>query len=208
MRIDEICVFINVLEAGSFAGAARRLGMPATTVSAKVAALERRLGLSLIQRTTRKLRATPKGQAYFERCRIALREIETVEAELRAESAGMDGQLRLTASVDIAQTLLPPVIAAFRKAYPAVAVDLVVTDRVADLVADDIDLAVRVGPLRDSSLISRAFVTGPSGHFQGLPRPPGHTCLTGATRTSRSNRPQQGMGATAADAGGRPEDRC
>ncbi|WP_280805596.1 LysR substrate-binding domain-containing protein [Mesorhizobium sp. LNJC391B00] len=69
----------------------------------------------------------------------------------------------MTASVDIAQTLLPPVIAAFRKAYPAVAFDLVVTDRVADLVADGIDLAVRVGPLRDSSLISRAFVTGPSG---------------------------------------------
>ncbi|MHB9363796.1 substrate binding domain-containing protein [Mesorhizobium sp. LNJC403B00] len=71
----------------------------------------------------------------------------------------------MTASVEIAQTLLPPVIAAFRKAYPAVAVDLVVTDRVADLVADGIDLAVRVGPLRDSSLISRAFVTGPSGLF-------------------------------------------
>ncbi|MER8677043.1 MULTISPECIES: LysR substrate-binding domain-containing protein [unclassified Mesorhizobium] len=119
----------------------------------------------MIQRTTRKLRAPPEGQAYFERCRIALREIETVEAELRAESAGMGGQLRLTASVDIAQTLLPPVIAAFRKAYPAVAVDLVVTDPVADLVADGIDLAVRVGPLRDSSLISRAFVTGPSGLF-------------------------------------------
>lgn len=165
MRIDEISVFINVLEAGSFAGAARRLRMPATTVSAKVAALERRLGFTLIQRTTRKLRATPEGQAYFEQCRSALREIETVEAELRAESAGMGGQLRLTASVDIAQTLLPPVIAAFREVYPAVAVDLVVTDRVADLVAEGIDLAVRVGPLRDSSLIARAFVTGPSGLF-------------------------------------------
>lgn len=165
MRIDEISVFISVLEAGSFSGAAGRLGMPATTVSAKVAALERRLGLTLIQRTTRKLRATPEGQAYFARCRTALREIETVEAELRAESSGMGGKLRLTASVDIAQTLLPPVIAAFREAYPAVAVDLVVTDRVADLVADGIDLAVRVGPLRDSSLISRAFVTGSSGLF-------------------------------------------
>jgi len=165
MRIDEISVFINVLEAGSFAGAARRLRMPATTVSAKVAALEQRLGMTLIRRTTRKLRATPEGQAYFERCRIALREIETAEAELRAESTAMVGPLRLTASVDIAQTLLPPVIAAFRDAYPAVHVDLIVTDRVADLVADGIDLAVRVGPLRDSSLIARAFVTGPSGLF-------------------------------------------
>lgn len=165
MRIDEISVFIQVLETGSFSGAARLLRMPATTVSAKVAALERRLGLTLIRRTTRRLRATPEGQAYFERCRSALLEIETVEAELCAESAGMGGKLRLTASVDIAQALMPPVIAAFRAAYPAVAVDLVVTDRVVDLVADGIDLAVRVGPLRDSSLIARSFVAGPSGLF-------------------------------------------
>lgn len=165
MRIDEISVFINVLEAGSFAGAARRLRMPATTVSAKVAALEERLGVTLIRRTTRKLRATSEGQAYFERCRVALRSIETAEAELRAESTEMVGSLRLTASVDIAQTLLPRVIVAFRGTHPGVNLELVVTDRVADLVADGIDLAVRVGPLRDSSLIARSFVTGPSGLF-------------------------------------------
>lgn len=165
MRIDEITVFINVLEAGSFTAAAKRLGMPATTVSAKVAALERRLGFTLIRRTTRKLNATLEGQAYFERCRTALHDIGAIEAELRAESTGMSGALRLTASVDIAQTLLPPVIAGFRTAYPTVDVDLVVTDRVADLVAENIDLAVRVGPMRDSSLVARAFVTGPSGLF-------------------------------------------
>lgn len=165
MRIDEIRIFINVLEAGSFVGAARRLRVPATTVSAKVAALERRLGFTLIQRTTRTLRPTPEGQAYFERCRSALRDIETFEEELRVASAGIGGQLRLTASVDIAQELLPPVIAAFRDAYSTVAIDLIVTDRIADLVAEGIDLAVRVGPLSDSSLISRSFVTGPSGLF-------------------------------------------
>lgn len=165
MRIDEITVFVNVLEAGSFTAAARRLGMPATTASARVAALERRLGFTLIRRTTRKLHATPEGQVYFERCRTALNDIGAIEAELRARSTEMGGELRLTASVDIAQTLLPPVIAAFRKAYPTVDIDLIVTDRVADLVAENIDLAVRVGPLRDSSLVARAFVTGPSGLF-------------------------------------------
>lgn len=165
MRIDEISVFINVLDAGSFTAAAKRLGMPATTVSAKVAALERRLGLTLIRRTTRKLHATPEGQAYFERCRNALRDIKAVETELQAASSGMGGQLRLTASVDIAQTLLPPVIAAFRNAYPSVALDFIVSDRVSDLISENIDLAIRVGPLRDSSLITRAFVTGPSGLF-------------------------------------------
>lgn len=165
MRIDEIGVFVSVIEAGSFAGAARRLGVPATTVSAKVAALERRLGITLIQRTTRKLRATPAGQGYFQRCRAALREIEAAEGDLLAEATGLNGVLRLTASVDMAQTLLPPLIGTFIEAYPTVSVDLIVTDRVVDMVEEGIDLAVRVGPLRDSSLITRSFVSGPSGLF-------------------------------------------
>jgi DNA-binding transcriptional LysR family regulator len=165
MRIDEISVFVQVLEAGSFTGAARKLQMPTTTVSAKVAALERRLGVTLIQRTTRKLRVTPAGQAYFERCRAGLREIETAEAELVAETGGMSGLLKLTAAFDTAQSLLPPIIGAFREAFPNVSVELVVTNRVVDLVAEGIDLAIRVGPLQDSSLVTRSFVAGPSGLF-------------------------------------------
>lgn len=167
MRIDEISVFVRVLEAGSFSGAARRLRIPATTVSAKVAALERRLGVTLIQRTTRQLRVTPAGNAYFERCRIGLREIEAAEAELAAEADSLSGRLRLTAAVDIAQSLLPQIIGAFRDAFPTVTIELVVTDRVVDLIAEGIDLAVRVGPLRDSTLVTRSFVTGPSGLFAG-----------------------------------------
>ncbi|NOJ50457.1 LysR family transcriptional regulator [Bradyrhizobium archetypum] len=165
MRIDEISVFVQVLEAGSFTSAARRLRMPASTVSAKVAALERRLGVSLIQRTTRKLRITPAGQIFFERCRIGLREIEAAEAAVTAEAGGLTGLLRLTAAVDIAQSLLPPIISAFREAFPTVKVELIVTDRIVDMIAEGIDLAIRVGPLRDSSLMTRSFVTGPSGLF-------------------------------------------
>lgn len=165
MRIDEICVFVQVIEAGSFAGAARRLRMPASTVSAKVAALEQRLGVSLIQRTTRKLRITPAGQTYFERCRLGLREIEAAEGEIKAEAEGPTGRLRLTAAVDIAQSLLPPIISAFREAFPTVKIELIVTDRIVDMIAEGVDLAIRVGPLRDSSLVTRSFVTGPSGLF-------------------------------------------
>jgi DNA-binding transcriptional LysR family regulator len=165
MRIDEISVFVQVLEAGSFAGAARRLRMPASTVSAKLAALERRLGISLIQRTTRKLRVTPAGQAYFERCRAGLREIEAAEAAITSEARSLSGLLRLTAAVDIAQSLLPPIISAFRETFPMVKIELVVTDRIVDMITEGIDLAIRVGPLRDSSLVTRSFVTGPSGLF-------------------------------------------
>ncbi|TPO08220.1 LysR family transcriptional regulator [Mesorhizobium sp. B1-1-5] len=165
MRVDEISVFVQVLEAGSFAAAARRLRMPASTVSAKVAALEQRLGTGLIQRTTRKLRVTPAGQAYFERCRAGLREIEAAEAAIMSGARSLNGLLRLTAAVDIAQSLLPPIIGAFRETFPMVKIELIVTDRIVDMIAEGVDLAIRVGPLRDSSLVTRSFVTGPSGLF-------------------------------------------
>lgn len=165
MRYDEIAIFVAVSEAGSFVGAARRLGVPTSTVSARVAALEKRLGLTLIQRTTRKLRLTEAGQSYFEECRSALRQIEAAEDKLTSHAGSGDGLLRVTAPVDISQSLLPPVIAGFRNEFPGVHVDLIVTDRIADLVAEGIDIAVRVGPLRDSSLITRTFVSGPSGLF-------------------------------------------
>jgi DNA-binding transcriptional LysR family regulator len=84
MILDPIAVFVKVVEAGSFSVAARRLGMPKTTVSAKVAGLERRLGIRLIQRTTRKLRMTEAGETSFHRCAIATREIELGEAELQS----------------------------------------------------------------------------------------------------------------------------
>jgi DNA-binding transcriptional LysR family regulator len=139
--------------------------MPASTVSAKVAALEQRLGVGLIQRTTRKLRVTPAGQAYFERCRTGLREIEAAEAAVASGTRSLDGLLRLTAAVDIAQSLLPPIIGAFRETFPMVKIELIVTDRIVDMIAEGVDLAIRVGPLRDSSLVTRSFVTGPMGLF-------------------------------------------
>jgi DNA-binding transcriptional LysR family regulator len=165
MQSDEISVFVAVLEAGSFVGAARRLAMPPSTVSARVAALEKRLGMTLIQRTTRQLRPTAAGERYFEECRLALRRLAAAEEELTASAASAAGLLRITAAVDIAQSLLPPIIAGFRQAYPETRLELIVTDRIVDLIADGIDLAIRVGPLRDSGLITRAFVSGPSGLF-------------------------------------------
>jgi DNA-binding transcriptional LysR family regulator len=163
--IDEVKVFVSVLEAGSFAAAARRLAMPATTVSAKVAALEQRLGVTLIQRTTRKLRATPVGQRYYDRCRIGLRELESAEAEVSMDTDVPAGRLSLTTPVSLARVLLPPIVVGFRQAFPEVKVDILVTDREADLVGEGIDLAVRVGELKDSSFVARLFVYGSGGFF-------------------------------------------
>lgn len=165
MRVDEIAIFVAVLEAGSFAAAARRMGVPPSTVSARVAALEARLGVTLIQRTTRKLRPTDAGQRYFEECRHALRQLEAAEAAVAEEAKDDVGVLRLTAAVDIAQTILPPIIAGYRAAYPGVRIELITTDRMVDMIAERIDLALRPGPLSDSSLITRVLIEGPTGLF-------------------------------------------
>lgn len=165
MRIDAIAVFVSVLEAGSFAAAARSLGVPPSTVSARVAALERRLGVTLIQRTTRRLRPTAAGQRYFEECRQALRRLEAAAEAVTEEARENIGVLRLTAAVDIAQTILPPLIAGFRAAHPGLRIELIATDRLVDMIAERIDLALRPGPLHDSSLVTRVLVQGPTGLF-------------------------------------------
>src|SRR5690606_4390746 len=106
-------VFVKVVQAGSFSQAARLLGVPNTTVSAKVARLEKRLGVTLIQRTTRKLHVTPAGRAYYERCLRGLEEIEAAEAEVTASAAEPHGVLRLTAPGDVAHSVLPPIVGAY-----------------------------------------------------------------------------------------------
>ena len=179
MRIDEITVFVRVLEAGSFAAAARLLRMPTTTVSAKVAALERRLGTTLIHRTTRQLRATPAGELYLDRCRNALQEIEAAETELKGDSEEPAGTLRITAPTVLGRSILPELIADYRKRFPAVRVEAMVMDRKANLVAEGIDLAIRVGPLQDSSLVARKWFEGSGGFFAS----PAYLELNGAPKT-------------------------
>lgn len=158
MDLDAIAVFVRVVEAGSFSAAARRLGMPKATVSAKVARLEKRLGLSLIQRTTRKLRVTEAGEEYFRHCADAIREVEVAEAALQATSGKPSGVLKVTAPVDLGHTLLPRIVNAYAARYPDVSVDLFVTNRLVDLVGEGIDLAIRPSQaLKDSSLIAQRF---------------------------------------------------
>jgi DNA-binding transcriptional LysR family regulator len=158
MDLDDIAVFVKVVQAGSFSQAARLLGMPNTTVSAKVARLEKRLGVTLIQRTTRKLHITPAGRAYFERCVRGLSEIETAEAEITLATAEPRGALRLTATAEVAHSVLPPVVTRYARAYPRMSVELIVTNRIVDLIAEGIDLALRAAELKDSTLVARRFM--------------------------------------------------
>lgn len=156
--LDAIAIFVKVVEAGSFSGAARLLGRPKATVSAKVARLEKRLGVRLIQRTTRKLRVTEAGEQYFRQCADAMRTVEVAEAALQATTGKPSGLLRMTAPVDLGHTLLPRIVHAYAARYPQVAVELLVTNRIVDLVGEGIDLAIRPSQtLKDSSLIARRF---------------------------------------------------
>lgn len=158
MDLDGIAVFVKVVQAGSFSAAARLLGIPNTTVSAKVARLEKRLGVTLIQRTTRKLHVTPAGRAYFERCVRGLEEIETAEAEMSLSAAEPRGLLRITAPGDVAHGLLPAFISAFLERYPRTRVELIVANRVIDLLAEGVHVAIRAAALGDSTLVARKFM--------------------------------------------------
>ncbi|SFD61666.1 LysR family transcriptional regulator [Massilia yuzhufengensis] len=157
MDLDAIAVYVKVVEARSFSGAARLLNMPKTTVSAKVAALEKRLGVTLLHRTTRSLHVTDAGERYYRHCAKAVQEIELGEAALVSARDQPGGLLRVTAPVDIGHTLLPRITRAYLEAYPGTSVEMVVTNRMVDLVAEGIDLAVRVGVLKDSSMVARRF---------------------------------------------------
>ena len=163
MDLDGIEVFVKVVEAGSFSQAAKLLGMPNSTVSAKVSALEKRLGVMLLQRTTRKLRATPAGETYFQQCVQALEQLQAAESELTSAQREPQGLLRVTAPADIGHTLLATLVRGFLQQYPKTEVELVVTNRVLDLIAEGVDLAIRAGELADSRLIAKRFSVGNIG---------------------------------------------
>ncbi|WP_439401450.1 LysR substrate-binding domain-containing protein [Bradyrhizobium sp. DASA03068] len=156
--LDAVAVFVKVVEAGSFSVAAKRLDMPKTTVSAKMAALEKRLGVRLIQRTTRKLHLTEAGEAYFRHCSNAVREVELGEAALQSAKGKPSGLLRVTAPADMGHSVLPRIVQAYVTKFSEVSVDLTLTNRVVDLVGEGIDVAIRFGrTLQDSSLVARRF---------------------------------------------------
>ncbi|MGE5217169.1 MAG: LysR substrate-binding domain-containing protein [Chloroflexota bacterium] len=163
MELDGIEIFVKVVQAGSFSGAAKKLGMPNSTVSAKVSALEKRLGVSLLQRTTRKLHVTQAGEKYFQRCILALEQLQAAETELTSAQQEPRGCLRLTAPVELGHSLLAALVRNFLGRHPKIEVDLIITNRVVDLIGEGIDVAIRAGKLADSRLIAKRFALGDFG---------------------------------------------
>src|SRR5258706_9382955 len=159
--LNRIGLFVRVADGGSFTAAARLSGLPKSSVSRAVAALERELAVRLIQRTTRRLQLTEAGRAYYESVSRALAGIEEAAAAMSELQDTPRGQLRITAPPDLGQWLLAPTIARFAMRYPDVQVDVSLTQRLVDLVHEGLDLALRVGKLRDSRLVAR-----PLGHIR------------------------------------------
>ncbi len=163
MDFDAIAVFVKVVESGSFSAAARLLKMPKTTVSAKIAALEKRLGATLIQRTTRKLNVTDAGQNYYKHCALAVREIEQGESLILAAQEKPTGLLKVTAPPDVGHALLPKIIEQFLADHPDIQLELLITNRFVDLVGEGVDVAIRAGELKDSTLVAKKFFDIHSG---------------------------------------------
>ena len=154
-KFQEIKVFTAVADYGSFVAASEALNLSKAAVSRYVSDLERRLGARLIHRTTRKLSLTAEGEIFLMRCRSILESIEESEEEISTRGQTASGKLRITAPVSFGIQHLAPLWKRFLDEYPKVNLELELSDRVINLVEEGFDLAIRIGQLNDSTLVSR-----------------------------------------------------
>lgn len=152
-------VFGEVVARGSFTAAARQLGRSKASVSKEVAALEKRLGAQLLRRTTRTMSLTEIGEAFHERCLRVAEEAERAELSVSELQAEPRGAIRIAAPMSFGHRRLAPLLPGFLDRHPEVRIDLDLTDRLIDLVREKFDLALRVGALRDSSLVARRLAS-------------------------------------------------
>jgi LysR family transcriptional regulator, regulator for bpeEF and oprC len=167
--LEELSAFVAVVQAHGFTAAARATRARKATLSRRVRDLEARLGVSLMARTTRSLRLTEEGRAYFEHAQRSLAAARDAEAAVRSAKAKPSGVLRITTSTALAGQLVDRVIAEYLSRHREVAVELDSSERRIDLVAENFDLAVRAGPLEDSSLVARRIGVA-TGGFYASPR--------------------------------------
>lgn len=194
-RLRAMQVFVRIVESGSLTAAAAALGVSAPSVVRSLAALERAVGVRLLNRTTRRSSLSDEGREYYERCRRVLSEVEAADAALSARRVEPKGRLRLTAPVMYGRMCVAPIVTEFAAKYPGVEVELLLLDRVVDLVEDGIDAAIRISRLPESSLVAlrvgetrRVLCAAPAYlRSAGMPKTPAeladHRCIlfTGLT---------------------------
>ncbi|AOM02282.1 LysR family transcriptional regulator [Cobetia marina] len=153
--LDALRVFVEVVRAASFTAAARRLGISKSLASKRVAALEEQLGVSLINRSTRKLHLTEAGRIYYEHGLRIREELESAEARVQSVTSQPMGQLKVSAQVSFGFMYLAAPTTAFMRRYPDVSVEILLEDQRFEPIDESVDLAIRMGPLPDSSMVSR-----------------------------------------------------
>jgi DNA-binding transcriptional LysR family regulator len=153
--LNEILVFVRVAELKSFTRAGELLGLPKSSVSRKVAQLEARLGVSLIQRTTRTLNLTETGIAYLERCARIIQDVQEADSLVSSMQRAPTGLLRIAAPPELGNLLLSETLREYVAKYPQVSVEVDLAQRMVDLVAENFDVAIRTGTMSDSTLIAR-----------------------------------------------------
>ena len=187
-RFGEMEVFVRVVEQGGFSAAARACRMTPSAVSKLVARLEARLGVRMVNRSTRRFQLTPEGAVFYERSVAVLADLDEAEREA-SSGAQPSGRLRVNSNVPVGTHLLLPIVPAFLACHPQVSLDIALTDRVVDLLEDRTDVALRSGPLKSSRLVARKLgqtrlmvVASPAYLARvGMPRTPAdlanHNCL-------------------------------
>lgn len=160
-RTGEMQVFQRVVESGNFSEAARQLRMTPSTISKLIGRIEARLGVRLLERSTRRLSLTAEGQCYYDRSRTLLAELEAIERDLTRGAASITGTVRVSTSVGFGMTAIEPLLPTFWAAYPNIVLDLSLSDEIVDFYLDRTHVAFRVGPLANSSVTASKLGTAP-----------------------------------------------
>lgn len=189
MLLKNIALFLQIVEKGSLAAAGREAGLSSTTVSERLSALETHFGVVLLNRTTRTISLTDEGRTLVEGAKLVLGEVEDLETRIRLGAQTLSGPIRISAPSDIGRTVVAPEINRFLSEHPAISVELLLSDGYMDIVGEGFDIALRFGPVTDSTLRvrnlgrkQRVVCAAPSYlENHGTPRKPvdlkGHNCL-------------------------------
>ena len=157
LDLNDFTAFANVVAHGGFTAAANRLGLPKSNISRRVARLEASLGVRLLERTTRRLRMTDTGEIFYRHCQRMLDEAAQAELSVNQLLEKPQGWLRVSASVSAGQHLIAPLMSDFLQQYPDIKLQLVLTNRYVELIEEGFDVAVRIGDLPDSTLVTRSL---------------------------------------------------